>query len=306
MTSGLFIFLGLLACSYAIIECPVRFDQIQGRDSCLYYSFRYLHHADAVRTCAQLGGSLFAIRSALDNAYIGNSIGDISPYIGVERNSNGDWIYPDGANITYLNWGNTVLSNDTTNICSIMNATTVKWDMVDCTSRRAFICDVPAEKFYTCPVGWTLFSPTASCYQLKGFSLASNDKWLTSSQFSAEQSCQATGAHLVSIHSDAELQFLQDLIASDVTQLGHGAPSGGLSVLAAVSTGLYGTGAVGNGKWTDGTVVDYAPGALNAKSHVWGIQRDATQGSGWTMTGTDQWPRYVCKQRASIVAPAIN
>ncbi|TKR96502.1 hypothetical protein L596_010510 [Steinernema carpocapsae] len=91
---------------------------------------------------------------------------------------------------------------------------------------------------YICPQGWTFSPSTKFCYTVDlpfdGFNFTV-----------AENLCQLKGGHLASIHTDAENQFIIDLVQN---QVGAGQ----------IWTGLYVDPVTKVFKWTDGCLVDYA------------------------------------------------
>ncbi|CAJ0949780.1 unnamed protein product, partial [Mesorhabditis belari] len=69
----------------------------------------------------------------------------------------------------------------------------------------------------TCKTGWIYYNYTNACYYLQNFT---DPNLLNSKLFSwreAEMNCRGFGAHLTSVHSTYEREFVKDLATSDLS-----------------------------------------------------------------------------------------
>ncbi|KAE9546614.1 hypothetical protein FO519_010174, partial [Halicephalobus sp. NKZ332] len=100
-----------------------------------------------------------------------------------------------------------------------------------------------------CDPGWSLFNGTQMCYKTVINRLSFDD---------AEKSCQSNGGHLVSIHSEAENEFVVDIAGCGVLTNNE--------QLTDIYIGLYRevSDPVGKLHWTDGTPVDYTTWTNNS------------------------------------------
>ena len=100
--------------------------------------------------------------------------------------------------VFYTNWANGQ-PNGGTNGCQCASASISSgtWSAADCNSTKPYVCIVP-RAVYNCPSEWTYFEESKSCY--KTFFWAN---WQD-----AENTCVNNGAHLASIHSEAENDFV--------------------------------------------------------------------------------------------------
>ncbi|CAJ0950608.1 unnamed protein product, partial [Mesorhabditis belari] len=247
------------------------------------------------------GGRLIQIASLEENLYasafseitLGGS--DFTALIGLERRADGKWTYSDGSPLIYENWiGGEAPDNGT---CAALDGTSKKWVAVPGTVPYKFICTFPPKgnslpssilttlgtittttnptKAHTtttttrpptrgCPSGWVNF--TDHCYYF--YNRLVSDKSFAIDFISAETQCQKLGgsqSHLVSIHSDAEYNFLNANIKTDDVPCVNGRAFIGLSC----SNGSY--------KWTDSSSVNYnkAHTCFNDQSAVYAIINDS-------------------------------
>lgn len=137
-----------------------------------------------------------------------------------------------------------------------------------------------------CETGWSYFSQTRSCYRT-----LKNGYWYT-----AEEDCQAAGAHLTSIHSQAENEFVMQIskegfVANDASQpyIGLHRPNG---------TWI----------WTDGSVSNYTnwhPGRPRTSPYdcAYVFADDYASNGGWLSSWEsgscyDVHRAFVCKKPA--------
>ncbi|CAJ0948486.1 unnamed protein product, partial [Mesorhabditis belari] len=150
-----------------------------------------------------------------------------------------------------------------------------------------------------CPAKWAYLAKTKSCYFVQDFTYPDAENWQLYNWTTAELNCKRMGAHLVSIHSVEEDNFVYELILSRVGRYLNDQPC--YNDLAAW-IGYFGSGIVGTGNWTDGTPVDYigrtpwTPWVVGAKMlndptchfHQWA----------WSQV-EEKLSRYVCKKAAT-------
>ncbi|CAJ0953048.1 unnamed protein product, partial [Mesorhabditis belari] len=213
----------------------------------------------------------------------------VSSYIGIVKNvANNTWTYTDGSALTYQNWASNEPKNTTGNTCTIIDTVTGKWVTTGCTTARPYFCSV-AETASKCSSGWTYSQQTDYCYYVQNFTTPTDWK-------AAEKSCKKMGAHLVSIHSKTEEDFVYDLIASRVGKKS-------CDELWAW-TGLYGTGATRSGSWTDGSPVDYPTDHETSSYYYWMMGNDASCNErrwDWIPSADRTYSRAVCKMEPTNV-----
>ncbi|CAJ0916309.1 unnamed protein product, partial [Mesorhabditis belari] len=258
--------------SFSQIEalyCPFGSFQVPNENVCAFAIPKSEYYHGAVRGCASRGAVVARVQNAFENAYfyalINSNFNNEAPYIGVEMQPNGNfWTYSDGSQLTYQYWAPGEPRNRSeTNICVVVDPATALWKTADCTVPRPYFCTLLGNDG-PCPKNWVYFATTKSCYYLQNTVYnAQTQHWFTYDFSQAESECQKSGAHLVSIHSTVENNFVYDLIGTNFD-------GSGSAVLAFTGwngadacwanfawIGLRGTGAKSNGIWSDGTPVDF-------------------------------------------------
>ncbi|CAJ0933808.1 unnamed protein product, partial [Mesorhabditis belari] len=296
--------------SHVLSFCPTGSFELPSENVCAipYATPQYYLQAD--RQCRSVGGMVSKIQNSFENAYLSAmNVQDFNsqpPYIGVERNSNGAWVYADGSPITYSNWAPGEPKNGTA-LCAILDPKTAKWNTSDCNVGRPFFCTVN-ENGGPCPNHWAYLPYTDSCYYLQDFTYSNGVNWTSYTSSEAESKCQQMGAHLASVHSDTEMNFLYSLTISNIQNLAF--PITNHCLYGGAWIGYYGTGVVGNGNWTDGSRVDYVvpifshPGA----PQYWAIINDPSCDRQYWDYWSDQGKtaRFVCKTPASSMIKNKN
>ena len=113
---------------------------------------------------------------------------------------NKPWLWTDSYKfVIYSNWGSGEPSESETSkiqcvTVSVLNGT---WMAVDCNLTKPYACILPRIT-YNCPSEWSYFSASQSCYKV----------FFRANWQDAENVCVNNGAHLASIHSDAENNFV--------------------------------------------------------------------------------------------------
>ena len=122
----------------------------------------------------------------------------------------GNWSWTDGTSFDYQDWGQNEPQNVTSSSCAAISIASATWTSQSCMRNKPFVCDVTPRPtnppYVSCDFGWAYFEPTGSCYGRNGTVDQHLGKvnWTT-----AEDHCQTFGAHLVSIHSYEEYNFVE-------------------------------------------------------------------------------------------------
>ncbi|KAE9546715.1 hypothetical protein FO519_010073, partial [Halicephalobus sp. NKZ332] len=142
--------------------------------------------------------------------------------------------------LSFTHWGPSEPSSG--NCVSLSIGDGYQWHTRSCSDFLPTICQIPAS-YSICDPDWSLFTGTQMCYKTVINRLSFDD---------AEKSCQSNGGHLVSIHSEAENEFVINIAASGITTDNE--------ALTDIYIGLYRdtTDPVGTMHWTDGTSVNYS------------------------------------------------
>ncbi|CAJ0961729.1 unnamed protein product, partial [Mesorhabditis belari] len=284
-------------------ECPQGSTQLGTEPVCIYAFGKMASYLDALWTCNSLNGTTVLIKSAFDNTAIialANQYFNDNPYIGVQKSSDGTWFYADRTNLTYQHWAPGEPRNTSGNYqCAVLDPGSGGWRAVDCVTPRPYFCSSPLPIPPTTPPPTTQPRPRCDseweyfqsyCYYLhdyNGYVYSFN---------SAESHCADMNAHLASIHSTDEDDFVYNL----VPWMSHSSCE---TVYAWV--GLYGSGKRGDGEWTDGTPVDYSIGSSTIWGD-WGIPKQKDGSNYCSSLRYDYYStwlshnfgRFVCKKRS--------
>uniref|UniRef100_A0AC34PWY4 C-type lectin domain-containing protein n=1 Tax=Panagrolaimus sp. JU765 TaxID=591449 RepID=A0AC34PWY4_9BILA len=259
----------------------------------------------AENECIYNGGHLAYVDSAFSNSYILESVKNLTSsdfWIGAKRYKepmnaavSNIWIWTDQNRIiSFSDWGLNEPSEGRD--CGVMSTTDGSWYSSSCSSKRPYVCSFPTTKSY-CDEGWTQFTKSDSCYKVFYYS-----NWTR-----AEETCVEQNAHLTSIHSPEEDEFIVGLSHCGVTFTG----AGDSGFLQDTWIGLYTkTSRPGEYSWSDGTTVNYVnwrPSQPNAQG--WQcilLNSDPNQESS-TTSGWDDWEcshvlrNFVCKKPTTKV-----
>ncbi|CAJ0933664.1 unnamed protein product, partial [Mesorhabditis belari] len=170
---------------------------------CVYVITAPDFYAQAAGQCLMLDGWMAKVQNAFENAYLlGMSASALhtNPYIGVERNANGTWVYSDGSPLSYTNWGpNQPNMASNTSVCAAMDLATGKWMTSECTAARPFFCTTQTALITTttkqpsnqpCPNGWVYNQDMNYCYYLRDFAYPDGVHWPLYNWTGAELLCQ--------------------------------------------------------------------------------------------------------------------
>ncbi|CAJ0952665.1 unnamed protein product, partial [Mesorhabditis belari] len=285
-------------------SCPHNWYEFPSDDVCVYIIKKSQNYTNAVTTCAQLNSTVVKITNIFENSYIGallSGLNDQFPFIGVERKSNGTWVYQDASPLIYTNWAPGEPSLNSSLNCVYLGNSTLQWYATDCSTERPSFCSANEMPNHQCLDGWIYSNETDYCYYLENFSYPDNIHWQFYDQSEAEANCQKKDrdSHLVSIHSDAENKFIYDLVYSNVANLTHAVFDPCSHQWAFI--GYSGFGFPGNGSWTDGSPVDFIDSQPTPILANYVISNDPScRLHQWSAIGPDwAYPRYVCKMPSS-------
>ncbi|CAJ0567762.1 unnamed protein product, partial [Mesorhabditis spiculigera] len=209
------VFFSLLFLSVESGYCPPNSADYTDGEECITCIDADAIFQNAQKACTGIGGRLVQPRNAFENTFVNQqnvqNLHAGSTWIGVAR-TNGIWRYADGSQLTYANWKSVNEPNITGNDCAMLNGTTAQWISGNCATKRPFICTF-SDRDYSCPNGWTryenycYYTPSASNWgpQPPNITFASG-----------EALCVQNQAHLVSIHSEAENNFVNGLYADAI------------------------------------------------------------------------------------------
>ncbi|XP_035247102.1 macrophage mannose receptor 1 [Anguilla anguilla] len=170
----------------------------------------------AQEACEQEKGNLASIDQSYDQAFVAGVVlqGKSDAWIGLRRQENGDsYTWTDGWPVYFTHWGPGEPSNHAGEGCVSMHASLHLhglWNDTDCRSAKRYLCKITSEKPPPTPApgdgkcrrGWWRFGQ--HCY------FVYNDKngysWPES-----RYKCQQLHGDLVSLHSQAEVDFLRNI-----------------------------------------------------------------------------------------------
>ena len=139
-----------------------------------------------MRCHCQGGGDLISITSEAENAWVmANPMAgktETHSWIGLsDLLVEGEYKWSDGTTQSYLNWftnrPNDASDSTTVKDCVNLRYQDGKWDDVDCTSKKHYICQHPersssstssASSVCSCEAGWVGNVDTGACYKFSG------------------------------------------------------------------------------------------------------------------------------------------
>ncbi|CAJ0936807.1 unnamed protein product, partial [Mesorhabditis belari] len=131
--------------------------------------------------------------------------------IGVVNKNNQSRINADGTLLNYWRFASADEYSKPDG-CTVLNFTDFNWYSASCATSNPFICAFSDQGGAQCSSGWTFNELTGKCYYLQN--VLQNDSIPMYTRSTAETMCQSMGAHLASIHSDAEDIFIRNLAAT--------------------------------------------------------------------------------------------
>ncbi|KAE9552899.1 hypothetical protein FO519_003884 [Halicephalobus sp. NKZ332] len=250
--------------------------------------------------CNNYGGHLVSIQSGFENSFIIQNAGLHFPqisdfWIGANRMTNvpfsgvcHPWIWPTDQVVRFADWAPGE-PNAGINDCVSAKISGGLWYTADCNTTKPYVCGIPKKLLY-CPSGWTFFENTQFCY--KTFFQAEWEE--------AEQRCAAENAHLASIHSLEENDFVAGMAHVGMTTEWRGGAWIGLSTVKNNPNAW---------NWTDGTANDYihwADGEPREDGDCATLYPDDINSSGnynlhWDDNDCNEKLRaFVCKRKAFL------
>ncbi|XP_076853301.1 C-type mannose receptor 2 [Brachyhypopomus gauderio] len=229
-------------------DCETFWDTHSLMDNCYQFNFQATLSWNEARTsCQQQGADLLSISKVEEQSYINGFLTGYSATLWMGLNDldlNGGWQWADSAPLKYLNWETDQPNHEEDQNCGVIRTeSSGRWQNRDCSVALPYICKKRPnatldpfttdswadEERYQCDVGWQNFQ--AGCYRLNSDKL----DWST-----AEKTCQKMDAHLASIHTLPELEFITVRMKREVDELW---------------LGLHDTAMQMNFEWTDRTPV---------------------------------------------------
>jgi hypothetical protein len=219
----LFVFLALFLGCFG--ECPN--DGVSFQSVCYHFQPNETAFVNAELECVKLNGHLASIHNGFVNAFIAqqaslllhsSTTADI--WIGATDLINpGTFSWTDGSDFIFTEWqtNKTISGED----CGSLDLSEGHWLMQDCYKAKAYVCAVNEiivsnvsttttifspttttfPSYYDCGDDWVYLAPTRSCYG-KSTKKSFND---------AEMYCQNLNAHLISFHTDEEIELVSTL-----------------------------------------------------------------------------------------------
>ncbi|XP_036445756.1 C-type mannose receptor 2 [Colossoma macropomum] len=235
-------------CPIKSADCETFWDTDSLMDNCYQFNFQAtLSWSEARTSCQQQGADLLSITKVEEQSYINGLLTGYSAALWMGLNDldlNGGWQWADSAPLKYLNWETDQPNHEEDQNCAVIRTeSSGRWQNRDCSMALPYICkkrpNATLDPFttdswaddgqYQCDVGWQNFQ--AGCYRLNSEKMDWN---------SAQKTCQKMDAHLVSIHTLPELEFITVQMKRDVDELW---------------IGLHDTAMQMNFEWTDRTPV---------------------------------------------------
>jgi hypothetical protein len=172
---------------------------------------------NAEKRCIANGGHLTSVHESFTNSFLSieanytkNFKSDF--WLGAKSyNLPESWNWTDGTPFDFNEWKSPPPSGA---FCGAFDIKSGLWNAVDCKLKKSYVCknDETATTATTtkpskpCPVEWVYFEETNSCYYLAG-----TPNWQTT-----EDLCKSFGAHLMSVHSQSEVNFTKTIYNGDM------------------------------------------------------------------------------------------
>uniref|UniRef100_A0AAY4B801 Mannose receptor, C type 2 n=1 Tax=Denticeps clupeoides TaxID=299321 RepID=A0AAY4B801_9TELE len=207
--------------------CETFWDTESLMDNCYQFNFQAaLSWSEARTSCQQQGASLLSITKVEEQSYINGLLTGYSASLWMGLNDldlTGGWQWADSSPLKYMNWEpDQPKYEDEQNCAVIRTETSGRWQNRDCSIALPYVCkkrpNATMDPFttdswadddvYQCDVGWQAFQ--AGCYRLTTDKMDWN---------SAEKTCLKMEAHLVSIHTLPELEFIVGNMKKDSVEL---------------------------------------------------------------------------------------
>ncbi|CAJ0955773.1 unnamed protein product, partial [Mesorhabditis belari] len=192
-----------LLLSTATAFCPLNSALSGSRPKCFAFYNYPLTFDQADTFCYNLGGRLASITDAFESATISSQVRADSPtvnafWIGARSVDNRTYTWADGTPFTYQRWA----SGEPRYPCGVVQLSSSSWLTEQCPTMLPFACALdPSGTNPPCESGWSWRQPEAACYKIiRNFDTFD----------SAENGCKSIGAHLASIHTSSENDWIYD------------------------------------------------------------------------------------------------
>ncbi|XP_062841105.1 C-type mannose receptor 2 [Trichomycterus rosablanca] len=214
-------------CPVKSADCETFWDTDSLTGNCYQFNFQATLTWEEARTsCSQQGAELLSITKVEEQSYINGFLTAYSAtlWMGLhDLDLNRGWQWVDNAPLKYLNWDTDQPNGENDYDCGVIRTESLgRWQNTDCSMTLPYICmKRPNASFdpfttdswtddgsYQCDISWQNFQ--AGCYRLTTDELNWN---------SAEKTCQKMDAHLVSIHTLPEMEFILRHMKRDVDEL---------------------------------------------------------------------------------------
>ncbi|KAJ8282372.1 hypothetical protein COCON_G00048910 [Conger conger] len=246
-------------------------------------------------SCASQGADLLSITSREELDLVFNADGPSQMWIGLNQlDMTQGWLWSDGSPLAFVNWKEGMMSASILkeSDCAVMT-TGGFWEKTACSKKLPFICKKASTlpeptnpwvlKSAKCESGWRQWN--GFCYKLVKEPLAQGD---------AQQICTLSKAALVSTHSLAELEMMNDLHTDR-----------GMDIW----TGLQSEEASSSFQWTDKSPVSFThwardeprvqDGKLNCVSYFGEL-------SLWRVSACENVLPYVCKKKGEDTETVVD
>ncbi|CAJ0581968.1 unnamed protein product, partial [Mesorhabditis spiculigera] len=307
--------------------CPRDWTPINDK-TCLYFGGAQVSFPQVKVACHTVGGIPVKITDTFINNLVlqqAQNANLTQAYIGVEQLFDlRYWVYADEmqSNLTYVKWGSGEPNNDL--YCATIDVQNGGvWKAHNCQDSLPYFCSTDATPDDgsttpnpvtlppgTCDQGWKSFG--GYCYYMHNFTTINDGQhWDLFNFTDAKALCEGMNATLASIHSQAENDFIYDMVVSRAAteeDKAYGHPCD----WAPAWIGMYHQPNPNSTHWVDGSPVDYCDypnGCIIAEMYNVGflVHNDPTcfptrPKSWFWWVFRAHYARYVCKKLATPMA----
>jgi len=227
-------------------------------DNCYYLSNNKLKWSEAEESCELGNGHLTSVLNGLESSFLTDKIADVDCANFDNYWSGGNnlvdgvtWQWSDGRPFNYTKWKPGFPIPGNTFQCISTDRSNGYFANENCNQPKRFVCKFPQSSFQSCPsckIGYEMHE--GFCYKVFHGMITWSD---------AEAACVQQEAHLVSIHSIEENNFIRDLLLAQPTDSSPDVCDDGPWVWIGIWDPLQNL----NVTWTDGTSVTFTNWALD-------------------------------------------
>ncbi|KAK0406507.1 hypothetical protein QR680_018616 [Steinernema hermaphroditum] len=197
-----------IAATTAFRPCPAGGLLSSRRDKCYHIIPVALNTRSARQTCANFGANLASVTTARDNEVIQEAAAFLSVNLHLKQkkfwlggnDEEGFWAWDDESPFTFTNWA--ANQPNPTGHCLQIDSATGRWSSGKCNEVFPYVCETEPVSPCADPDGWQSFGDHHYLYYTK--------EQKTWSQ--AEDYCKYKGAHLASVHSKEESDFIRKVM----------------------------------------------------------------------------------------------